>query len=186
LKPAGWRHAQIERRFSTLNMDARVYWIDTKPSLRLGIMARPRGGDWLEDEIASLHRQGVAALVSLLTNEECSELELGTEAELCEESGIKFFRFPIEDRCVPNIDHETENFVRMLAKFLSQDSKVVIHCRMGIGRASLIAAACLMVLGIPPEKAFAQIASARGCAVPDTPEQREWPFRFREFLAKSG
>lgn len=35
-------------------MAAKIYWIHTFNNLtRLGIMARPRGGDWLDDEIIS-------------------------------------------------------------------------------------------------------------------------------------
>jgi hypothetical protein len=36
-------------------------------------------------------------------------------------------------------------------------------------------AACLLVaVGMKPETAFQHIRAARGCAVPDTVEQREW------------
>ena len=47
-------------------MQVRIYWIDDFESGRLGIMPRPRGGDWLEDEIRSLKVSGVDAVVSLL------------------------------------------------------------------------------------------------------------------------
>jgi len=36
-----------------------IYWIKTSASLRLAIMARPRAGDWLEDEIDHWKREGV-------------------------------------------------------------------------------------------------------------------------------
>jgi len=51
---------------------------------------------------------------------------------------------------------------------------ILIHCRMGVGRAAMIAAALLVRRGQSVEEAFAQIAAARGCAVPDTSEQRAW------------
>ena len=47
------------------------------------MMSRPRGGDWLEDEIKSLGTQKVDVIVSLLTQEEVLELELTAEGELC-------------------------------------------------------------------------------------------------------
>ncbi len=42
--------------------------------------------------------------------------------------------------------------------------------------------------GGTPEVAFERIAHSRGCAVPDTPEQREWVRRFseRHWSAASG
>jgi hypothetical protein len=32
-------------------MKAAIYWIAPVPSGRLAIIPRPRGGDWLEDEV---------------------------------------------------------------------------------------------------------------------------------------
>ncbi|GGM59052.1 hypothetical protein ACFFX1_41745 [Dactylosporangium sucinum] len=59
---------------------------------------------------------------------------------------------------------------------------VVAHCRIGIGRASLLAAGILALTGVPPERAWPLIERARGLPVPDTPEQRAWP---AELLARS-
>ncbi len=47
-------------------MKAEVYWVTEAPD-RLAVLPRPRGGDYLVDEIASLHDQGLDVLVSLLT-----------------------------------------------------------------------------------------------------------------------
>jgi hypothetical protein len=38
-------------------MKVEIYWITGAPDAPLGIMPRPRGGDWLEDEIRSLRSQ---------------------------------------------------------------------------------------------------------------------------------
>jgi len=51
-------------------MRAEIYWIDGTWPGRLAIMPRPRGGDWLEDELRDCRRQGVVTLVSLLTEEQ--------------------------------------------------------------------------------------------------------------------
>ena len=45
----------------------------------LSTMARPRGGDWLEDEMTSLSAAGVSVLVTLLSDAETSELGLSAE-----------------------------------------------------------------------------------------------------------
>ena len=39
-----------------------IYWIDGVSSGRLAIMARPRAGDWLDDEIANWALEGVRAV----------------------------------------------------------------------------------------------------------------------------
>lgn len=45
-------------------MRAEIYTIGDLARGRLSIMARPRGGDWLADEMQSLRDAGVDALVS--------------------------------------------------------------------------------------------------------------------------
>ena len=54
----------------------------------------------------------------------------------------------------------------------------MIHCRQGIGRAAIVAAAVLMENGWTPEAAIQQISKNRGIPVPETPQQREWIERF--------
>jgi hypothetical protein len=65
-------------------------------------MPRPCGGDWLEDEIQSWRQAGVDVVVSLLTREEQTELNLADEEALCRANGIEFGSFPIVDRGVPS------------------------------------------------------------------------------------
>jgi protein-tyrosine phosphatase len=156
-----------------LGMEAKVYWVDNGPG-RIGIMPRPRGGDWLEDEIRSLRNAGVDVLVSLLTGEEAQELDLTQEAALCARSGIEFLSFPVLDRDVPARDSNTEAFLARLAAKLVAKKSVVIHCRAGIGRSALLAASLLVRGGVAVDEAFKRIAAARGCAVPDTPKQYAW------------
>ena len=70
------------------------YWVDTGNPLRLAIVPRPRGGDWLEDELDQMKRAGIDVLVSMLQVDEAAELGLSSEAELCEAKGIVFRSFP--------------------------------------------------------------------------------------------
>jgi hypothetical protein len=46
------------------------FWVDTDNQIRLAIVPRPRGGDWLEDEVAHIKRAGVDVLVSMLQADE--------------------------------------------------------------------------------------------------------------------
>jgi len=48
-------------------MPHEVFWIDRLAKRLLGIMPRPRGGDWLDDELQALGKAGVNVVVSLLT-----------------------------------------------------------------------------------------------------------------------
>jgi protein-tyrosine phosphatase len=155
-------------------MQAQIHWIDEIGKGRLGTMARPRGGDWLEDEIRSWKESGVDLVVSLLERQEMEELDILEEGALCEANEISFLSFPIRDRNVPSSLSETRKFGQVIFDLLGTGKSVVIHCRAGIGRASLMAACVMVLSGVDVAEAFQKIENARGCVVPDTPEQREW------------
>jgi protein-tyrosine phosphatase len=155
-------------------MQIQIYWIDYGGPGRLGIMPRPRGGDWLEDEVSSLLAENVEVLVSLLEEAEVTELSLGDEQRLAESGGILYVSYPIADRGVPTSLSDTRRFVQVLEDHLKNGRNVVIHCRQGVGRSAMIAACLLASAGMSAELAFEMIARARGCAVPDTKEQRQF------------
>jgi hypothetical protein len=56
----------------------------------MAIVARPRGNDWLCDEISALSGEGIEILVSMLTDEETDELGLNDELAECGAAGITF------------------------------------------------------------------------------------------------
>jgi protein-tyrosine phosphatase len=155
----------------------KIYWISGIDPGQLGIMPRPRGGDWLGDEIVSLKMSGVDAVVSLLERAEVAELDISEEQALCEAEGISFLSFPIPDRDVLPSEREALDFARSLSHYLREGKSVVIHCRQDVGRSALIAACVMALLGVSVDEAFEKIEAARGCHVPDTPEQRAWVAR---------
>jgi protein-tyrosine phosphatase len=65
---------------------------------------------------------------------------------------------------------------------VSQGKATAIHCRAGIGRASVVAACTLVCLGTKPDDAFDLIAKARGIGVPDTDGQRAWVGAFADWV----
>lgn len=161
-------------------MKAEIYWVAGVPRGRLAVMPRPRGGDWLEDEVKSLRQAGVEVLACLLTPEEVAELDLGSEADCCVAHGVRFVHFPICDRGVPASAQQALSFVRRLADLVAEGKAVAIHCRQGVGRAAFMAACVLACLGNEPAAAFDRVAQARGCPVPDTAEQRAWVVAFAD------
>ena len=161
-------------------MKAEIYWIKDIGPHRVATMPRPRAGDWLEDEIASLKQDGVDVLVSCLTPEEVFYMDLKAEPDNCQACGIEFISFPITDRETPESEAITLEFVQRLAELVKAGKGVAIHCFAGIGRSSLIAACVLVNLGVDPRSAFELIKRSRGCEVPDTPAQREWFYSFAD------
>ena len=151
-------------------MIALPYWITSQ----LAIVPRPRGGDWLDDEMVALQEAGIDAVVSMLQEDEARELGLDREASSAQEKGLQFMNFPVPDRGVPLDARSFMRFLEELEHLLAGGSRVGIHCRACIGRASITSASLLIRSGIPSGKAWRQISVARGCSVPDTVEQRDW------------
>ncbi len=121
-----------------------LFWITGPWRGRLAISTRPRGGDWLEDEIRGWRSAHVDSVVSLLEKDEEKQLELDEEGQVAEANGIHFISFPIADRGVPMSIPSAVSLLRSVNQALERGENVAVHCRQGIGRAALIAAGTLM------------------------------------------
>ncbi len=159
-----------------------IYRLREPSGMALSILARPRSGDWLEDEIADWHRNSLNTVVSLLESSEVQELDLAREQALCEHHGIAFLSFPLPDRGVPASWAAVAALVDPLVAKLRAGQCVGVHCRAGIGRSGLVAACILVRAGIPFPQVFPILSRARGVRVPDTEAQEEWVQAF----AKAG
>jgi predicted protein tyrosine phosphatase len=133
---------------------------------RLGILPRPRGGDWLTDEIAAWREAGVEMVVSLLEPDEAAQLVLEDEATAAAAGGIAFRAFHIPDRGVPASKESVAALASEIRDALEAGRSVAVHCRQGIGRSGLVAG-----------------GAARGLEVPETKEQRQWLEEFATWLA---
>jgi protein-tyrosine phosphatase len=158
-------------------MKATIYPIKAAAPNRIAIVARPRGGDWLCDELSALSNEGIDVLVSMLTEEESSELGLDNESKECDAAGITFVKLPVTDRSVPSDRDAFLCDVERLTKMVREGRFVGVHCRASIGRSSVLAVSVLVQLGWDANEAFDAVESARCCSIPDTPEQRQWVAR---------
>ncbi len=162
-----------------------MYWIESFDSgAAVGIMPRPRGGDWLEDEIRKLKVDGVQVIVSLLERSEVQQLGLNNEEATCRKHQIEFINFSIVDRDVPSDQSATNDLVSVLKKNILDGRKTVIHCRMGIGRSTIIAGVILLEFEMSVEQIINKIREIRKIEVPDTEEQTQW-LRQQEMLRKN-
>ncbi len=148
-----------------------LHWIPVAHAGRLAVSARPRGGDWLEDELRAWRTAGVDVVVSLLELEEEAELQLASEGAIASANGIEFVRFPVTDRAVPESREEFAQLIAALAEQIRNGKSIAVHCRQGIGRAATLAVALLVRLGAELEQAIAAVSTARGRDVPETQEQ---------------
>ncbi|HYL38551.1 MAG TPA: protein-tyrosine phosphatase family protein [Bryobacteraceae bacterium] len=155
-------------------MPSEIYRIDGPWPGRVAISARPRGGDWLEDEIGAWRASGFDIIVSLLTPEEVQQMDRQQEASYCRQNQMEFVSSPIVDRSVPQSRAAAVRLIERLDAELSRGKRINVHCRQGIGRSALIAASLLMARGLPPAGAIQKVSAARHTPVPETSEQWEW------------
>ena len=159
-----------------------LFWIPTPLLGPLAVAPRPRGGDWLVDEMRDWSAAGIDVAVSMLTTEEMAEFELGEEPLAATTNGIRFVGLPVEDREVPGSQLAYRDLVADVTRELIAGLGVVVHCRQGIGRSGIVAAGVLIAAGVDADTAIAQVSQARGRPVPETPAQRRW---LEEFAAEA-
>jgi protein-tyrosine phosphatase len=151
-----------------------LFWVEGPWLGRMAISPRPRGGEWLDDEMKGWRRASIDLVVSLLEPGEAEDLGLDEERKYCEANGMEFHSLPIVDRSVPGSGAEAERLLAELEEALNRGKNVAIHYRQGIGRAGLIASTLLVDAGANPSEAIERVSAARHAQVPETAEQRAW------------
>jgi protein-tyrosine phosphatase len=151
-------------------MKAMQYWINES----LAIVSRPWGDERLDGEMIALQEAGIDVLVSMLEEGESVRLGLVDEGDAAQRAGLVFVNFPIHDRGVPADKKLFDEFLEGLERHISGGRRVGVHCYACIGRSTVTIASLLIRSGVPPERAWQEIALRRDCVVPDTVEQREW------------
>jgi len=154
-------------------MRPKIHSMDLPAGVRLAIMPRPRAGDWLDGEVAGWRAEGIGVIVSLLEAEEVRELGLRREAGLCHDLDVEFISFPVPDGGVPASTRETIALTGTIVARLNEGKAVIVHCRAGIGRSSLIAACVLALLGFAPGMAFSISSARRGASRFRKPKDNE-------------
>ena len=161
-----------------------IFEIESRFPGTLAITPRPRGGDWLEVDIAALSFQGVNVLVSLLEAEEAFELGLEGESASCAIHGIEFLTLPVPDLGIPVDSTKFVQAATDLAGVLRKGKCIAIHCRQSVGRSGLLAASIAVAAGLGGlTDAIEAVSEARGVRVPETPAQLEWLRRYEPHLS---
>lgn len=144
-----------------VSMAAQAFWIPGPWRGRLGIVPRPRGAEWLADETRAWREAGIDVVVSLLEPDEEVDLDLTGESSSSTASGIDFRSFPIPDRSVPKSREAMAELADHMVDALRSGKTVAVHCRQGIGRSAMIAAAALISGGLNAETAVNAIRQSR-------------------------
>jgi protein-tyrosine phosphatase len=138
---------------------------------QLALMAAPRRGPALEQDVAALTAAGVTDVVCLLPDAELAALGLAGEPDLLARNGFVVHRLPVPDFWVPAAAAASQLADELCGR-LREGASVVVHCRGGVGRSSTMAAVVLVREGLKPDDAWQLLASARGRQVPETRVQQ--------------
>ncbi len=103
----------------------------------------------LQDSFSQLKAQGVAAVVTALSDEELQQAQVEGLGEQVEQLGMQWFQLVIEDDCAPNDNFQLgwKAVSPKLYQLLENNHKVALHCMGGSGRTGLLAAHVLLEQG---------------------------------------
>ncbi len=164
----------------------RLFRIDSIGKGYLAVMAQPAQNGDAETSIRDIAMHDIHQVVSLLDSVESRALGLEHEAGLVSGQSMHFVSYPIPDMGLPA---SAEKFARLSVTLFQQIESGVntlIHCRGGIGRSGLLAAAVLLHGGRNVQQAFARVSLMRGEAVPETEQQGDWLQAHHESITANG
>jgi len=121
--------------------------------------------EWDRDLTVDLLRlrkeYGTDVLVSLVEAHELEKLHIPGLPAIATQVGILLDRFAIPDVGVPADEARFVDLVRRTVAHLRAGKTVVIHCKGGLGRTGLLAAACLRAVGVEGPRAIKIVRAAR-------------------------
>jgi protein-tyrosine phosphatase len=151
-----------------------VFRIDSIGKGCLAIMAHPASAGNAAATIAEIAALNFHQVVSLLEPAEADALGLAREAELVTAQSMNYVSFAIPDMNQPACSEDFAQLAQRLFSEIEAGTNTLIHCRGGIGRSGLLAAAVLLIGGRSIQAAFAQVSRIRRMPVPETPQQAAW------------
>jgi protein-tyrosine phosphatase len=141
-------------------------------------------GIWKRDLTADLEvirKWGAQDLVTLLERHEFEELEISDLPIQARAYGLRWHGMPITDGAAP--DHRfLDRWLVLgpqLVKEIGNGSKVVVHCKGGLGRAGTVACLLLLMSGtaLDADDAMRQVRAVRRGAIETLPQEaflRSW------------
>jgi ADP-ribosyl-[dinitrogen reductase] hydrolase len=128
-------------------------------------------GSWERDlriDIQAVKSWGATAWLNLLTTTEMLDLKVGNLEVVVKETGLRYYRIPIEDGGIPDLKFEKSwnTAGAQLREELLRGGKFLIHCKGGLGRSGMIAARLIIELGATtPEEAIQRVRASRPGAI---------------------
>jgi ADP-ribosyl-[dinitrogen reductase] hydrolase len=134
-------------------------------------------GEWDRDlamDLDVLVGHGVTALLTLVEDHELRALQVEALGDMAAAKGIAWHYLPIVDRETPTLEWELGWFGvgPQLREAVLAGSRVVVHCKGGLGRAGTVACRLLVELGLDPTEALQAVRKVRPGAVENERQER--------------
>ena len=97
-------------------------------------------GEYVENDIFTIQKLGVKCVIDMRS-------ENSFDTSLFESIGINYFNIPVDNYYAPELD-QIDNAIEYINSNISVDNKILIHCKEGVGRSSLIIIAYLVTTGL--------------------------------------
>lgn len=126
-------------------------------------------------DVEAIRAWGASSVLTLIEPHEFDLLKVRGLPEAVRDAGLIWLHAPIPDVSVPGLAFDAA--WRTIGPRLLTDSRegqsVVVHCRGGLGRAGMMAAKLLVMMGVDPRQAIERVRAVRPGAI-ETREQESY------------
>jgi len=121
----------------------------------------------LSEDFLEIRNWGADALISLNETQEFKQLGVPEFPEIAQQQDFDWYHLPIQDFSAPDIifqDAWLKNSEAIL-EYISNGSKIIIHCAAGLGRTGTFTAKLLTKFGWDPQMAINEVRRVRPGAI---------------------
>ena len=97
-------------------------------------------GEYTQNDVFTIQKLGVKCVIDMRS-------ESLFDQSLFESIGINYFNIPVDNYFAPELD-QIDNAIEYINSNISVDNNILIHCKEGVGRSSLIIIAYLVTTGL--------------------------------------
>lgn len=142
---------------------------------------KDRGRD-LDADIAELKKNGVAAMVTLISNAEFGEYGVTGLLEKYRAAGLTVLHAPIKDQGVPTPEQAAE-IIAFIQQNVDAHRKTVLHCVGGLGRTGVAAALYLRKsAGLTGDEAINRVRAVRSPRAVENSDQENFVKNYAQTL----
>ncbi|MGU3329459.1 cyclin-dependent kinase inhibitor 3 family protein [Methylobacterium mesophilicum] len=136
------------------------------------------GAHWdreLTVDVEAIRTWGASSVLSLIEPHEFDVLSVKGLPDAVRDAGLVWFHAPIPDVSIPGpaFIASWRSIGPRISEQLRTGGSVVVHCRGGLGRAGMVAAMLLAMMGEDPKRAIERVRAVRPGAI-ETPEQEAY------------